>query len=175
MNAKYRAKPPRRRAAVLALTASLVPFWAAAEDGGITQQLRVQQHKNRFQLMLEQVQAQARRRAALENNASARAATVSPPTDLGDATESMRLKSMPVTEPARLSIDPENAAEFRTRQAYERDQQRILDQRQQRRALIAGPRTGSVIGTDSFSANRNELVRFNTQNQKQRLQRKLRN
>ena len=173
MNAKYRAKHPLRWAAVLALTASLAPLWAAAEDGGLTQQLRVQQHKSRFQLMLEQVQEQARRRAALQSNAPAGAGPESPAMDFGDATESVRVTPVSVVDTSDLSIDQENAAEFNARQAYERDQQRILDQRQRRRALIAEPRTGSVIG--SFSAERNELVRFNTQDQMQRLQRKLRN
>lgn len=173
MNVKYRAKHPLRRVAALVLTAALVPLWATADDGGLSQQLRVQQHKSRFQLMLEQVQQQARRRA-LRVDSSATAAPASTLVDVGVATESMRLEPISVFDPPSLQIDQENTVQFRAEQAYDRDQQRILEYRQQRRALIA-PRTGSAIGVSSFAANRNELVRSNTQNQKQSLQRKLRN
>jgi hypothetical protein len=173
MNVKYRAKHPSRRFAALILAAAFVPLWASADDGGLTQQLRVQQHQSRFQLMLEQVQQQARRRA-LSHASTAAGAPASTPVDVGVATESMRLEPISVFGPPSLQIDQEITPQFRAGQAYERDQQRILEHRQQRRALIA-PGTGSAIGGSGFAANRNELVRFKTQNRQQSLQRKLRN
>jgi hypothetical protein len=180
MNAKFRAKHPlgpvivlaTALAPVLVLTASLAPVRVLADDAGLAQQLRVQQQKSSFQLMLEQIEQRARRRAE-GHETPAFPAPASTPIDLGVATESMRLNSISVSDPPSLQIDQEDTAQLRAEQAYDRDQQRILDYRQQRRALI-GPRSGSAIGVDSFATNRNELVRFSTQSQKQSLQRKLR-
>jgi hypothetical protein len=174
MNAKYRAKHPMglaaALAAVLALTTSLASLCARADDGNLTLQVHIQQHKSRFQLMLEQVQERASRRAALGHASPATRAAASTPTDIGDSSQSMRLESIIVADPSPLQMDQESMLQFRAQQAYDRDQQSILDHRQQRRALLAGPR----IGADRFATTRNELVRFDAQNQQQSLQRKLR-
>ncbi len=174
MNAKCRAKYRTRLAGALALTAWLIPVSVTADDGNLNQQLHIQQQKSRFQLMLEQVQESARRRAAAAQTAPTRHAGPSTLTHLGDGTQSVRLDPVTVTDPVSPKIDPERTKWFRAQQAYERDQQRILDHRQQRRALIAGARTGGPNGIDRIATKRRALVRYNAQNQRQSLQRKLR-
>ncbi|NIP45231.1 MAG: hypothetical protein GWN21_01395, partial [Gammaproteobacteria bacterium] len=59
-------------------------------------------------------------------------------------------------------------------QARERDQRRMLDQRQQRAALVAVPLGDSGARFGGFAATRREMVRFGIQNQRLSLQRKLR-
>jgi hypothetical protein len=174
MNAKYRAKHCRRLAGVLALTASLTPLWAGADDGNLDQQLRIQQHKSRFQLMLEQVQESARRRAGPERATPLTHASAPNSTDLGDWTDSVRLHPVSLSDPLTSGIDSDSASRFRAQQAYDRDQQRILDHRQRQRALIGRTRTGGALGVDRFSTKRGELVRYKVQNRRQSLQRKLR-
>ena len=171
MNGKYRAKHRTRLAGALALTAWLIPLSVSADDGNLTQQLHIHQAKSRFQLMPEQVQESARRRAAAARTVAAARAGPVTPTHLGDWTQSARLAPVTVTDRVSPEIAAETTRRFRARQAYERDQQRILDYRQQRRALIAGLRTGGSAG---FGAKRRELVRYNAQSQRQSLQRKLR-
>ena len=174
MNAKFRAKHRSRRAGALVLSVWLIPQTVTADDGNLTQQLHIQQHKSRFQLMLEQVQGRARQRAAAGQTATSSYAGSSVPTDLGDWTQSMRLHPVTVNELATPQVDPDNSPRLWAQQTYERDQQRTLDHRQQRRALIAGARTRGAIRANSFQAKRRELVRFDAQNQRQSLQRKLR-
>jgi len=128
---------------------------------------------SRFQLMLEQVQASARRRGAALRTAPATTVGPSTPTDLGDPAESVRLQPLTATDPVALAVAPETLRRLRAEQAYERDQQRILDHRQQRRALVVGARTGGPLGVD-FGTKRRELVRYKVQSQQQSLQRKLR-
>jgi hypothetical protein len=60
------------------------------------------------------------------------------------------------------------------KQAYERDQRRILDLRQRQSALIARSRNVGSTGPGSFAAKRREMVRFKSQNRRLSLQRKLR-
>jgi hypothetical protein len=174
MNAKYRAKHRIQRAAALLVTVCLVPAQVTADDGNLAQQLRSQQHKSRFQLMLEQVQERARQRAARGHVATRADADTSTPAALGDWSQSVRLDPITVTGPGSRKFKPDQAFRLPARQAYERDQRRILDHRQQRRALITGLRTGGPVALNSFQAKRRELARFNTQNQRQILQRKLR-
>ncbi len=176
MNAKYRAKDRGRRAGALVFAALLVPGYVAADDGNLAQQLRVQQQRSRFQLMLEQVQQRARRRAvtgqAADPGHSGSPSPVGLEKTFGDWTESVRLQ--PISPGGPVQAAPDRAADLAVHQAFERDQRRILDHRQQRRALIAGARSGSTVRSDSFQAKRGELVRFSAQNQRQSLQRKLR-
>jgi len=172
MNGKYRAKRCTRLAAALSLTAWLIPVSVTADDGNLTQQLHTQQQQSRFQLMLEQVAKSARQRAAAAQSAPASHAGPATPIDLGDWAESVRLQPVSVTDP--VPLDSQAARRFQARQAHDRDQQRILHHRQQRRALIAGARTVGPLAMDSFGAKRRELVRYNAQNQRQSLQRKLR-
>lgn len=174
MNAKYRAKQHVPLAAVLLVTVSLVPAQVTADDGNLAQQLRIQQHKSRFRLMLEQVQERARQRVAHRPVATRADTGTSTPAALGDWSQSVRLDPASVTGPGSRKFDPGQTLRLKARQAYERDQRRILDHRQQRRALISGLRTGGPSGLNSFQAKRRELTRFNTQNQRQILQRKLR-
>ena len=174
MNAKYRAKQRVQLVAVLLVTVWLVPAQVTADDGNLAQQLRIQQHKSRFQLMLEQVRKRARQRAAHGHVATRADADTSTPAALGDWSQSVRLDPVGVTGSGSRKIDPDQTRRLKTRQAYERDQRRILDHRQQRRALISGLRSGGSTGLKSFQAKRRELARFNTQNQRQILQRKLR-
>ena len=143
-----------------------------ADDGNLSQQLHTQQQQSRFQLMLEQVAKSARRRAAAAPSAPASHADPAARIDLGDWAESVRLQPVSVTDPA--SPDSQAARRFQARQARDRDQQRILHHRQQRRALIAGGRTAGPLAIGSFAAKRRELVRYKAQNQRQSLQRKLR-
>jgi len=173
MNAKYRAKDRGRLVGALVIAALLVPAFVAADDGNLAQQLRVQQQKSRFQLMLEQVQQRARRRA-VAGQAAAPGQPISPSTvglerTVGDWTESLRLK--PISPGATGQAGRDSTTDLAAQQAYERDQRRILDYRQQRSALVAGARTPR---SKSFQAKRGELVRFNAQNQRLSLQRKLR-
>ncbi len=174
MNGKYRAKPGPRLAAALSLTVWLIPLSVTADDGNLTQQLHTQQQQSRFQLMLEQVAESARQRAAAAQSTPATRAGPATPIDLGDWAESLRLEPVGVTGPVLPGTETETARRLQARQAYERDQQRILDHHQQRRALIAGARTSNPVGAGSFGTKRRELVRYNTQNQRQSLQRKLR-
>ena len=174
MNAKYRAKQRVQLAAFLLVTVWLVPAQVTADDGNLAQQLRIQQHKSRFQLMLEQVQERARQRAARGHVATRADADTSTPTALADWSQSVRLDTVSATGPGSRQSNPDQTFRLKARQAYERDQRRILDHRQQRRALISGLRTGGPTGLNSFQAKRRELARFNTQNQRQILQRKLR-
>ena len=174
MNANFQAKGRGRLAGALVLSVWLIPQTVTADDGNLTRQLHIQQQKSRFQLMLEQVQGRARQRAAAGQTAASRHAGSSPPTDLGDWTQSPRLDPITVNELATPRVDPDNSARLWAQQAHERDQQRILDHRQQRRALIAGARTRGAIRANSFQLKRRELVRFDAQNQRQSLQRKLR-
>lgn len=173
MNTKYRAKDRSWLAGALVVTALLVPVSVAADDGNLAQQLRVQQQKSRFHLMLEQVQQRASQRAVAGQAAAFRQASspssVGLEKTLGNWTESLRLHSISPASP--LQAAPDRTTELAAHQAYERAQRRILDYRQQRRALIAGARRSS---SNSFQARRGELARFNTQNQRLALQRKLR-
>ena len=79
-----------------------------------------------------------------------------------------------MADPVLPGTETETAGRLQARQAHERGQQRVLHHRQQRRALIAGARAGGPLGIDSFGAKRRELVRYDVQNQRQSLQRKLR-
>ncbi len=162
-----------RLAAAVALTGCLIPLSAAADDGNLTQQLRFQQNASRFQLMLEQVRESARRRGAVRQTDPAARAGASTPANLGDWTESARLHPNTVSDPVALSIAPTTLRRLRAEQAFERDQQRMLGYRQQRRALIIRARTGAPLGVD-FGTKRRELVRYKVQGQQQSLQRKLR-
>jgi hypothetical protein len=161
-----------RLAGAVSLAVWLVPLWVTADDGNLTQQLHAQQQQSRFQLMLEQVAKSARQRTAAAQSAPASHAVPATPIELGDWAESVRLQPVSVTDP--VSPDSQAARRFQARQAHDRDQQRNLHHRQQRRALITGARTGERYGIDSFGAVRRELVRYNAQNQRQFLQRKLR-
>ncbi len=157
----------------LVLTGWLFPLSVTADVGNLNQQLRMQQQKSRFQLMLEQVQESARRRAAAAAN-SATQARPSNATGLGDWTQSLRLDLVNVTKSASSGSAPASTARLQAEQTYARDQRRILDHRQQRRALIAGTRVGGSAALDGFAAKRRELVRYRQQNNQQSLQRKLR-
>ncbi len=174
MNGKYRAKLRTRLAAALSLTAWLIPLSVTADDGNLTQQLHIQQQKSRFQLMLEQVAEGARRRAAAAQSTPASRAGPAASIDLGDWAESLRLEPVGVTGLVLPGTEKESARRLQVRQAYERDQQRVLHHRQQHRALIAGARTSNPAGAGGFGAKRREFVRYNAQNQRQSLQRKLR-
>ena len=171
MNAKFRAKQPIRLTATLILAALIVCPRAHADDGNLTQQLQTQQDKSSFQLKLQQIEEQARRRAAAGQGASSPPPSA-PSADMGDANESVRLNPVGVDNPSTTDVDPQNSQEFRARQAYERDQQRILDNRQQRSALLEDSRPG---GADDYADRRENLNRFKSQNRQQALQRKLRN
>jgi hypothetical protein len=156
------------------LTGWLLPGNVMADFDGLDQRLRTEQEKSRFLLMLEQVQASARRRAAQGPADSAASSAASTPVDLGWA-ESVRLDAAPVTRPPRRDVDAAAARRFEADQARERDQRRILDQQQRRHALIAGPRARPSSGDlGGYATKRRELVRFGTQNQRLSLQRKLR-
>jgi hypothetical protein len=174
MNGKYRAKLHTRLAAALSLTAWLIPLSVTADDGNLTQQLHIQQQKSRFQLMLEQVAKSARQRAAAAQSTPASRAGPAASIDLGDWAESLRLEPVGVTGLVLPGTEKESARRLQARQGYERDQQRVLYHRQQRRALIAGARTSNPVGAGSVGTKRRELVRYNAQNQRQSLQRKLR-
>jgi hypothetical protein len=173
MNAKCRAKCRARLAGALLLAVWPILQYVTADDGNLIQQLRIQQHMSRFQLMLEQVQARARQRLATGQAVTPRAGSLSP-TDAGDWTPSLGLDPITVSKPAMPRIDADATLRLGARQAHERDQRRILDHRQQRRALTAGAHTLGAMRADSFQVKRRELVRFNAQIQRQTLQRKLR-
>lgn len=175
MKAKLRAKHGMQLIAAVSLAALLASMAAHGDDGYLPQQLRTQQQKSRFQLMLQQVQESARRRAASRQSVSEPPADKSPAAEIGNSSESMRLDPVSVADPPSLNMDPEGAQEFQSRQAYDRDQQRILEYRQQRRALIVESGPDGPLGANSYAQSRNELVRSNKQNQQQTLQRKLRN
>jgi len=173
MNGNCRAKYRVRLAGALALAGSLMPLSVVADDGELTPQLRIRQQQSRFQLMLEQVQERARRRGEALRTVPATGVAASTPVNLGNWTESMRLLPVPASDPVSPAIAPEAIRRWHAGQAYERDQQRILDRRQQRRALVVGARSGGPLGVD-FGTKRRELVRYNVQSQRQSLQRKLR-
>jgi len=158
----------------VSLAVWLVTLSVTADDGNLTQQLQAQQQQSRFQLMLEQVADGARQRAAAAQSAPVSNAGPAAPMDLGDWAGSLRLGPVGVTDPVLPGTKTETARRLHARQAYERDQQRVLDHRQQRRALIAGARISNSAGAGSFGAKRREFVRYNAQNQRQSLQRKLR-
>lgn len=174
MNLKCLEKFRARRVHGLALAAWLWGPCVMADDGNLTQQLHIQQQKSGFQLMLEQVQERARRRAVAGPASATADAPAVAKSDLGDRTQSVRLAPIALTDPMARDADEESLQRLRARQAFERDQQRILDHRQQRRALIADPDIAGPAGIDAYAIKRRELVRYNTQQQQQTLQRKLR-
>jgi hypothetical protein len=174
MNAKCRAKHRRRLAGALLIAAWPILQYVAADDGNLTQQLHAQQNKSRFRLMLEQVQARARLRVAKGQAATTDHAGTWSPTVPGDRTSSPRLDRITLGKLATRRTDPDHGLGLQARQAYERDQQRILEHRQQRRALSAGAHPLGAVRVDSFQVKRRELVRFNAQNQRQALRHKLR-
>jgi hypothetical protein len=179
MTEKCPAKTRRRSrgmAALMAitLTSGALPGSALADFDGLNQQLRMEQQKSRFQLMLEQVQESARRRARQAQTAAAASASAPTPVDLGGGTESVRLDAVTLSEPPPQT-DAAWTRPLEVEQARERDQRGILDQQQQRRGLIAGPRARTYSGDlGGYASKRRELVRFGTQNQRLSLQRKLR-
>jgi hypothetical protein len=174
MNAKFRAKHPIRLALTLSVAMLLACVDANADDGNLTQQLEIQQQKSQFQLKLQQVQEQARQRAAAGQGASA-GTSASPPANIDDATDSARLNPISVGDTPSIDVDPQRTQEFQAEQAYERDQQRILENRQQRSALLEGSRPDGPGGADDFANRRENLNRFKSQDRQQALQRKLRN
>jgi hypothetical protein len=174
MNAKYRAKNPKLGAGALALLAWLASSYAAADDGYLTQPLQIQQHKSAFQLKLEQVEQQARRRAAAGHAARSAQTNAAASTDLGSPDQSMRLTPLAVADSMTSSIGPDDAERINGQQTFERHQQRILSQRQQRRALVGGPDTVGLGGDSRYAAKRSQLQRFSVQDQRLTLQRKLR-
>jgi hypothetical protein len=174
MNGNYPAKIRIGLMAAVALTASMVPPVVNADFDELGQQLRIQQHKSRFQLMLEQVQESARQRATASHTAASERGRPSTSVDVGDWTESLRLNTVAVTDPLPGSEDAESARRLRAGQAYDRAQRRILDHRQQRDALIAGPRSHAPAVNDAYAAKRSNLTRYKTQNHRLTLQRKLR-
>lgn len=174
MNGKITAKHCTRLSAALALTLPLVSLDVAADFGNLEQALAIQQNKSGFQLMLEQVQARARQRAAAAPTSSAAKIPSVEKISLGDDTETLRLTPLPVVGPEVFEIEPSSLQRLRAEQAYERDQRRILDYRQQTRALTGDLREAGPVGTDRYATRRSELVRFNTQNKRLSVQRKLR-
>lgn len=177
MNAKKSAKAARApTAARVILAAAVLPLCAAlADDGNLTQQVRIEQSKSEFQLQLEQIAARARQRAAAAaaEDSGARPARV----DLGDSGDSLRLEPIGPIGPIQ-GAPPDEALDAARRleleQAYDRDQRWILDQRQRRAALRAdspGPGSG---GIGSYARARQDRVRFQTENRQQAVQRKLR-
>ena len=97
---KFRA----RLVHAMALSTWLSSPLLMADDGNLTQQLHIQQHKSRFQLMLEQVQERAQRRAAAGQTSAAAEAPDAPRTDLGDATQSMRREPGLTAEDRLLAV-----------------------------------------------------------------------
>jgi hypothetical protein len=177
MTEKRPAKAPRRSRGIAALmaitlTCGALPGSALADFDGLNQQLRMEQQKSRFQLMLEQVQESARRRARQAPAESVASVPASPQVDLGNGTESVRLDAVSVGE-LPPQTDAAWARRLEVEQARERDQRGILDQQQQRQSLIAGART-SPGDLGRYASKRRELVRFRSQNQRLSLQRKLR-
>lgn len=174
MNGKFRAKPGRcRPVAIGAVLAILLPG-VRADDGNLTQQLQREQNKSSFQLMLEQVRERMRRRAEAGAGPAPREASVAP-RDLGDANESVRLEPEPVTIPDDPWLDDAEMRRLDAEQAYERDQKRILDERQRRRAVGQRSLTsGPGLSAEAYGIKRREMVRANSQTRQLDLQRKLR-
>lgn len=174
MNGKYPAKLPTVLAAAAVSWGWLVaPSSVSADFVELDQQLRIQQQRSRFELMLEQVEESARRRAATSRAMPAGRAAPTP-VDLGEATESPRLDTLIVTDPPGADEQMQSEPRLRADQAYERDQRRILDHRQQRDALVAGPRASGPAVDDGYASKRGNLTRYKTQNNRLTLQRKLR-
>ena len=163
---------------LLAATACLAASGAGAYDGNLSQQVRIEQHKSSFELMLEQVRESSRQRAAAAGRgAAAPRGERSISTDLGDSTQSLRLDPGSVTVSAPRDLEPASARRLRADQAYDRDRRRILDSRQRRSALIARSRNAGPAGSTgsgTFAAKRREMVRIKTQNRRLSVQRKLR-
>ena len=170
MNGKCPAKTRAGLAAAVCLSAWLVPAWVSADFDDLNQTLRIEQHKSRFQLLLEQVQESARQRAATRSASVDRAGSADP-VGLGDWTESLRLDSVAVTKSVPLGLDAKPERRLRAKHAYERRQRHILDQRQRRDALVAGARARGPA--DGYAAKRRGLVRYRSQNARLNLQRKL--
>ena len=147
---------------------------AAADDGNLTQQVQIEQSKSAFQLKLEQIEAGARQRAAASRAAAPQPAAV----DLGGSDESMRLEPVDPVGPdlgPDLGMDTqESALRLQAEQAYERDQQFILEQRQQREALRLDSPVLRSSPAGGYARERSDRVRIQSQNKQQAVQRKLR-
>lgn len=183
MNAKIPAKRRPRGVRALVLCACLLGSGVAADDGNLGQQLRTEQQRSAFRLMLEQVQESARRRAAegraaggADRGESARSSGLrdAPASDLGDAHQSVRIPTEAVADPAGLAGRQESARRLRARQARESDQRRILDQQQRRSALVAGARTRGLDTPGAYGERRRQMERFKSQNRRLSVRRKLR-
>ena len=159
-------------AAAAGATLVLASAATAADDGNLGQQLRIEQSKSRFQLMLEQVRESARLRAAEQRARAEAPQGIRVPADPMESSESVRLDIDPVTDPSFQEIEPESARRLRAEQAYERDQRRILDQRQRRSALVSRGRP--TAGAGGYAERRARMVRFRTQDRRLSVQRKLR-
>ena len=146
---------------------------AFADDGNLTQQVRIEQSKSQFQLQLEQIAARARQRAAAAaaaEDSSGRPARV----DLGDSGDSLRLEPVGPIDGAPPDEALDTARRLELEQAYDRDQRWILDQRQRRAALRADSPGPRFDGIGSYARERQDRVRFQTENRQQAVQRKLR-
>lgn len=178
MNVKSRAKrgpTPVGPLVVLAGTAmALAGAATGADDGNLGQQLRMEQAKSAFQLMLEEVRESARLRAMEERGRAEARRDTSAPLESGDSSESVRLDVQRVTEPGFQDPEPAPARRLRADQAYERDQLRILAERQRRSALVSGGLRTGPAGTDGFADRRARMTRFKTQDRRLAVQRKLR-
>ena len=172
MNAKSWAKRCRSPAAALALATCLVG--AGADDGNLDRRYLSEQRKSAFELKLEQVRESARRRAAEKRAQGTAGERRSIPADLGNASQSVRLEPVRVTEPAKPDGQPPSLRRLRAEQAYDRDQRRILDQRQRRSALVASTRRTPPAGAERYAEKRRLRMRMRSQDQRLSLQRKLR-
>ncbi len=174
MNGNYPAKFRVRLIHALALAVWLSGPSAFADDAGLAQQLRVQQQQSRFQLMLEQVRERARRRFEAGHAAAGAGVSRAAERDLGDRTESVRLESMVVIDTVEQGADEVAHRRLLAQQDFERDQQRIVHLRQDRRVPVVGPRMAGSPGIDAYATKRRERTRYETQSERQSLQRKLR-
>ena len=179
MNGKKPAKAVRASTTARAPLVSLATLAAVmatgaalADDGNLTQQVRIEQSKSQFQLQLEQIEARARQRAAAAaaGNPGARPARV----DLGDSGDSLRLEPIDVGDPALPTQSLDSARELELKQAYDRDERWILDQRQRRDALRADSPVIRSNGIGAYARERQDRVRYQTENRQQAVQRKLR-